>query len=485
MVLHQCHGHGEIKSIWYPVHCHDSIVGKRSSRNRKQDYYKCVFFEKSLVQRSLQFPSWTTCTLPRWTPLATVHRLPSNEEMEKYLVNTSYPPDTLCFAARQLYLDEKFNCTASNFTITNNMLMFLNLTSDENLYRQAYCVAPPSDDNCAFGYCPNPDIAGPLVRIATYVTNICLSILVFYSPKGAKEAYWSQILSIYSVLFTCSISIFQVELTRYHATLAVVLTGSPLSVYLFIYSIMSFWYRKHRMNGILGDGQMLPRILIIIAGGIWTAILSYVLSSAHVSHFAQESCSGQVPLDKSLYLYPFVLLKVLRQTPILFLPIVGILLLILLSWIIGIILQRKAIWPHDEPWRPRFGRTWSVMGRNYPFIHFVSVVAVPTIYWLLIVELSCLMARSDNEFSLSFGQVMATFVALPPLIQTCLLSPRFVRWFIDLTWVRACCCRRRKRVEKDDPVAFEPVVDSEIEEEVKSDFATANLYKEQRSPVLH
>ena len=29
-----------------------------------------------------------------------------------------------------------------------------------------YCVNPPEDDHCLIGICPNPDIAGTLLRIA-------------------------------------------------------------------------------------------------------------------------------------------------------------------------------------------------------------------------------------------------------------------------------------------------------------------------------
>ena len=29
-----------------------------------------------------------------------------------------------------------------------------------------YCLNPPKDDDCPVGICPNPDIAGPLVRLA-------------------------------------------------------------------------------------------------------------------------------------------------------------------------------------------------------------------------------------------------------------------------------------------------------------------------------
>ncbi|KAK7683465.1 hypothetical protein QCA50_013299 [Cerrena zonata] len=396
-----------------------------------------------------------------------------------------FPPDSFCFLAHRMGQYGVEGCPVLDpLPISQSMLAFLNLTSDASLYRQAYCVAPPTDDNCVFGYCPNGDIAGPLVRAATYVTNLCLSILVFYSPKGAKSAFWSQVLSIYAVLITCGIAILQASLTRFHAAIAVVLTGSPLSLYLFVYSVMSLWYRRHRLNGIVGDGQILPRTLILIAGALWTSMFIYVLSSGHVSHFAQESCTHQVPLSKSLWLFPIIFVAGLRKEYWLFFPIVGIFSLIVLSWIIAIILQRKTIWPPDERWQPRFGRTWSVMGRNYPFIHFISIVAIPTIYWMMTVELACLIAGSDQEFSLSFGQVMAAFVALQPLIGTLMLYPRFFRWFVDLTCVRAVCCcqcRRRQRAETGDAVALEtmanPSTGHDMNENVKSQAATS-IYKD-------
>ena len=48
---------------------------------------------------------------------------------------------------------------------------FLDLTgTDYKPYLAAYCVQPPADDDCPFGFCPNPDIAGPLVRVASELT---------------------------------------------------------------------------------------------------------------------------------------------------------------------------------------------------------------------------------------------------------------------------------------------------------------------------
>ena len=51
------------------------------------------------------------------------------------------------------------------------MINFLNLTEDPKQYVTVYCLNPPEDDICPFGFCPNPDIAGPLVRIASELTQ--------------------------------------------------------------------------------------------------------------------------------------------------------------------------------------------------------------------------------------------------------------------------------------------------------------------------
>ena len=50
------------------------------------------------------------------------------------------------------------------------MFQFLNVTTPE-AYFQLYCINPP-DDSCSFGYCPNSDIAGPAVRIASESTTL-------------------------------------------------------------------------------------------------------------------------------------------------------------------------------------------------------------------------------------------------------------------------------------------------------------------------
>ena len=47
------------------------------------------------------------------------------------------------------------------------------------------------------------------------------------------------------------------------------------------------------------------------------------------------------------------------------------------------------------------------VGRDYPWIHFLTLVAIPTAYWISIIEIASMFAGSDQEFSWSYGQVSA------------------------------------------------------------------------------
>lgn len=80
----------------------------------------------------------------------------------------TYPPDIDCFQVG-FWSPELFEY--NNCSVTNNMINFLNLTEDPKQYVTVYCLNPPEDDICPFGFCPNPDIAGPLVRIASELTQ--------------------------------------------------------------------------------------------------------------------------------------------------------------------------------------------------------------------------------------------------------------------------------------------------------------------------
>ena len=71
-----------------------------------------------------------------------------------------FPPGVECFHPDGSGAWNGAAYAAGNCSVTQDMIDFLNLTSSISAYQAAYCLNPVSDDNCPYGYCPQPDIAG-------------------------------------------------------------------------------------------------------------------------------------------------------------------------------------------------------------------------------------------------------------------------------------------------------------------------------------
>ncbi|KAF9645472.1 hypothetical protein BDM02DRAFT_3271660, partial [Thelephora ganbajun] len=332
------------------------------------------------------------------------------ESADKFPPATTYPPDIICFVegSRSPLIFKAKNCS-----VTDNAVIFLNLTGpDFRSYVTAYCLNPPPDDICPFGFCPNPDVAGSLVRIANYVTGFCLAVLTFYSPRHVKAAFWSQALVTYSLLIACGISLVRGELTRFHSVIFVSIVCSPVNVYFSGYSIRAFW-SFHRLDAVLGKKQYARRAMVLLSVGIWTAILIYAYLPQQHTKFAQDTCRGSI-VENVFLGAPFIFAWALA--------------------IVAIFRRRKDIWPPEGPAAPKLACRRTIV-THYPFLQFLSVVAIPTAYWVGIVEVGVLGSQ-DVAFSLMFGQVLAVFVAVPPIIELAHLTPELWRWLINPSWVR-------------------------------------------------
>jgi hypothetical protein len=44
------------------------------------------------------------------------------------------------------------------------------------------------------------------------------------------------------------------------------------------------------------------------------------------------------------------------------------------------------------------------VGEYFPFVHFISIVVIPFLYWVACIELGVLNSN-ENQFTLTFGQV--------------------------------------------------------------------------------
>jgi hypothetical protein len=86
-----------------------------------------------------------------------------------------------------------------------------------------------------------------------------------------------------------------------------------------------------------------------------------------------------------------------------------------------------------------------MVGEEYPFTHFCSVVVFPFVYWVGMIETAA-WTSNDNAFELSFGQILAIFVAIPPMISVAKLFPRFGRYIWNLHWI--CLVTGRKKIQE-------------------------------------
>ncbi|KAF8518131.1 hypothetical protein BU17DRAFT_48940 [Hysterangium stoloniferum] len=372
------------------------------------------------------------------------------------------PPDAVCIAEAFF---PSFEFKDNMCPITDSMVTFLNLTSPNGStldhYFSAYCaVSPPDDDGCPYGFCPNTDIGGPLVRISALYNQLsawcvpdtvikpflCLLLtatIIFSSDDIPKDAIWSQILTAYSLLITSAISIRQKQLTRIHANIAVATAGSPSSAYIVAYAIRSIWQDNHRMKTVFAKDNILHRVIAIALLPIWIALAAYTMFPRQSTHFSQISCEDtyQRKVFNGFLFLPVLLFvdyqkadgstrsRTLLRSILWGLPVE----LTVLSWIIAIWLSRSDIWK-GERYKIRFRDVWDTVTYKYPFILFVSVVVLPSVYWIALIELGALLSN-DDTWEPTFGQVLAIFVAVPPIIEVLGRAKQCKEWFLNLTWV--------------------------------------------------
>jgi len=177
-----------------------------------------------------------------------------------------------------------------------------------------------------------------------------------------QEAFWSQILTVYSLLLTCLVSLFRGDLTRFHALVVLALVLSPITVYFVAYSIRSFWSGQHRLEGLLGRTRYLRRIIVLLAGATWMGIFIYAYLPNNGERFAQASCKGRSVMDAFYLIVPFLYMAAFISLGIAY-PVVLFVLpfvLVIVAWIIAILLRKDEIWPPGEPHRRRFVKVWSV-----------------------------------------------------------------------------------------------------------------------------
>ena len=272
-----------------------------------------------------------------------------------------------------------------------------------------------------------PDLTVPHSRLVN------TGILLVYKPDSDNIHHnlWAQLLTLYSLLLSCGISIINKTLTRFHGVIALALALSPVTIIIYFHAVHSIFSKNHRLSNVLRKEKGLPRALVFLGMAISIALFVYIIMPSD-RRFSQESCLDAFEkVNKAIirlfFLLPFLLFYdffILSPFLVSFLVLLPI-LLIALAWFIAICLQRREIWRKGQPFRFHFGKVWLVISmyrttqslthlyyirstirERYPFIYFVSVVLLPYVVWVATVELAFLSTyTNDNGFLFTFGQV--------------------------------------------------------------------------------
>ncbi|KAF7297180.1 hypothetical protein MIND_00951100 [Mycena indigotica] len=343
--------------------------------------------------------------------------------INSHSVNTVFPDHDACFG-------DGGNLSSICQVPSAMMINFLNITNP-SAYLDMYCLNPPSD-SCSFGYCPNSDVASPAVRFSAYFTSIVSAILVLYCPDEITGSFFAQLLNIYSQVIAAVVAIGKHDLTKLHSVIALSLAASPLSVYLVFYVLRTLLGRETRLKVVLGEHHYLNRALVLLAVPLWISVLIFSSMPTHIWEFQQAACDIEVARNKmaSLFFLPFVVFFEAY-------PEVGSLLIVslVIPWSVAIWRLRIVIWARHDRYLP-LARLWRKVVEHYPFIQFYTVLVLPHTVWIFNLEFGLASLSPREKFTATYGQLLAIFVTIPPLISLCLLLSQLPPWFADLTWVR-------------------------------------------------
>jgi hypothetical protein len=145
------------------------------------------------------------------------------------------------------------------------------------------------------------------------------AIILFHNRKGVKGAVWSQILWVYSLLLTSGWTALRHHITRIHATLAFFMAASPVTLYIYFYALLSIFKRKHRLDTVIGPGQILARLTMLLSMALMAVGLAAILmppeSTSRILVFQQRACEPEGTITNDFFLIPLLSFRRLPEGP--------------------------------------------------------------------------------------------------------------------------------------------------------------------------
>ena len=207
------------------------------------------------------------------------------------------------------------------------------------------------------------------------------------------------------------ISIAWNQLTRLHAVFALIVTGSPVSVYLVFQTMRSIFFKCDvRLEPIFGKSigyrGILNRAISILAIPFWVFIFATVVRPGS-NWFTQSACDRAALSDPGFHYSKddfydgsvAIFVGITVAFWLFALPFAGLFCL----WvIIACFIKRKKIRnrPADANY---FQGAWRVISEDYPFTRFALLILLPFTNWVLSLEMGSNF--SNEEFTPSVGQV--------------------------------------------------------------------------------
>jgi uncharacterized membrane protein len=183
---------------------------------------------------------------------------------------------------------------------------------------------------------------------------------MFYSDdhEEVKNAYWTQNLTMYSILIAALISVFQNDLTKYHAIMAIQIVGSPLMFYMTIYAVRSLLGHKHRMDKLMQTRKRAYCGFAIGTVVIWMACVIYTLSTVNRDKFSQPECHSEA--KRMLFQIAFML-RGIKKLPVAGAAFITTTALTIVAFFVAIWIRRHELWYHTGSRKnPSVVFVWSV-----------------------------------------------------------------------------------------------------------------------------
>lgn len=284
-----------------------------------------------------------------------------------------------------------------------------------------YCYAARFDPSIAP---TNADVDGLAVGVASVVINVCLRVLITWSPEDIEVGVRATLVQIHPILWSALWSTNHQELSLFDAEFALIVTSSPLTLYLVLASCFSLFGTKTGLYKRINSYRFITSAVGALVFPLWVALSIVLILSDHAfkdSYLCKGSTFVDWILDIPRSLFGSVAPGI-ANTPSLasFGAPLALLLFRRRSQIMAEVRRFLAgklkSWERIcVPW-VFMKSAWCTLSSNHKWFIYILFTYLD-VSWAIEVIVSSVSA-SSTTYLLSYGQVLSLFAAVPPFVLT-------------------------------------------------------------------